>query len=110
MSGGSYNQLAEFQRLTIGEDDEYGGPVETWTTVFKRWVKIKPVTTKEYFIDQAVFSSSNFLIKLDWDKTAETIDSETHRVKVGAQVYDISPAINPDSLNRELIFPANVSK
>ena len=108
MPAGARNQLVEFQKKEVGEDDTYGAPLETWNTVFKRWCALKTTGSKESYVNNAIFAESSHVFEADWDRSLASISSD-YRAKIGSTVYDLKPPHDPYGNHRKLLIPATVT-
>jgi SPP1 family predicted phage head-tail adaptor len=94
MQAGKLNRRITIQQQATTQD-EYGQPVETWTTFAEVWAEIRDMTGKEYFAAQATQNAVQTKITIRY--RAGIVPAM--RVVHGADVYNIEAVLGQDKIS-----------
>ena len=79
-----------------------GDRVDAWVEIAKVWANVAPLNGREFYLAQQVNSEITTRITIGY---RSGITAKQHRVVYGSQTYDIvSPPINPEMRNRDLVL------
>lgn len=81
--------------------DAYGDPVKTWATYAVRAAEILPVSGREYFTAQQVYSEQVTRFKLRHDNTTKAITTKM-RIFYDSRYFNIISVINEQTMNRDI--------
>jgi SPP1 family predicted phage head-tail adaptor len=97
MRAGRLNRKVVVQQKTA-TTDAYGGPVETWETVYVLWASVQPLKGRELIASQAAHSevTTSFYTRY----AAGIVPSM--RIVYGGNVFDIFSVIDTNEAHREL--------
>lgn len=95
MKSGQLRHRVTVQSLTVTQD-EYGAPVETWTTMATVWVSIEPLEGREYFAARQVNAEVTGRIRMRYLPGV----LPSMRVLYGTRTFNILSIINPDERKR----------
>lgn len=95
---GELRSLIQIQVQSSAQDD-FGQPVDAWTTVLTTWASIEAITLGEAFQPNQFTSQVTHIVKMRW--TAVPV-SGGMRVVDGAQIYKIQAPENVAKRNRVL--------
>ena len=99
MNPGQLDQRVTVERLEQGQD-EYGGPLTTWATVFTTWAAVEPLAGREYIAAAAAQSEVTTRIRLRYRPGMTSADRVTHE----GREFNIVSVIDYKSGNRELVL------
>lgn len=99
------NRKITFRKLTLTQDPNTGGMVETWADAFSVFAKVEPLVGREYFAAAAVQAedTTKFTMRYRGD-----IDP-TMRIAFDGNEYDITSIQNIRSGNRETLIYAKAA-
>lgn len=101
MRAGKLQNRIEVQVATETRD-EHGGVTETWDTVVKRWVDIRPLHGRELMLAQQVNSQVTLQVRMRYDKGL-TLTSG-YRLKHGDRILNIESIVDVKEQNREWLL------
>ncbi|MDB6061562.1 MAG: phage head-tail adaptor [Verrucomicrobiaceae bacterium] len=89
MRAGDLDKRAQIQRRSTAQDD-FGQPLETYTDVVTRWIKIEPLSGREFISRSGEAADSTHKI------TLRPFNGLTpaHRIVYHARIFDIQHVAN----------------
>ncbi len=80
-----------------------GEPSVAWSTLRHVWVKLVPLTSREYFQAAQIQSDVTHQVTANWDEFKDV--TSDMRLKYGTRVFEIlEPPRNVEERNREATF------
>jgi SPP1 family predicted phage head-tail adaptor len=80
--------------------DSYGAEVVTWSPLFYSWVKIEPLTGREYFASKQTQATTSHKITMRYQAGIHPY----HRISWAERVFSIDAILNEDERNISLII------
>lgn len=99
MKAGQLDQRVTVERLDQGQD-EFGGPLTTWTPLFTAWAAVEPLAGREYLAAAAIQSEVTTRIRLRYRPGITSADRVMHE----GREYNIVSVIDYKSAHRELVL------
>lgn len=99
MRSGNLRQRVQIQNFTQAQDD-YGQPIETWSTAATVWAAVEPLRGSEFFAAQQVQSDTDVKIRIRY-RDDITIDTKS-RVLHETHTYDVMNVLHVSERHREL--------
>jgi SPP1 family predicted phage head-tail adaptor len=91
-------------RITIEQAsdarDEYGEPVQSWTTYAQAWAAVEPISGREYWSANQDVAKANYRIRLRHDPALAI--TTAMRVLFDGRTFDIEAVLNIGERGREL--------
>jgi SPP1 family predicted phage head-tail adaptor len=92
-------------RITIQEPtesrDAYGDPVKTWSTYAIRHADVAPISGREFFLSQQVYSEQTTRFKIRYDSVTKNITTKM-RIYFKSRYFNIQSVINENTMNRDI--------
>lgn len=98
MRAGRLRHEVLIERVTITQDPDYGGVIESWSTVGLFPASVEPLQGREFIAAQAALSEVTTKIRMRYLAGMTTADRITH----GGKTYNVLSVINPEMRNVEL--------
>lgn len=99
MRAGELRHRVAFKADTPTQDD-FGEPIESWTTYMTVWAAIEPLEGRELLLAQQVSAEVTIRVRIRYD-SANTVSPE-HRIIEGSRILEIVNVINPLERNEKL--------
>jgi len=99
MRAGELRHRVAFKSDTPTQDD-FGQPIESWTTYMTVWAAIEPLEGKELLLAQQVSAEVTIRVRIRYD-SGNTVSPE-HRIYEGSRILEIVNVINPLERNEKL--------
>lgn len=84
--------------------DSYGGTTQTWSTYTTCWAAIDPISGREFFSAQQVNSELTSKIYVGYDSKTAAITPKMRISYNGRTFRIVSPPINVNEMNREILL------
>lgn len=101
MQAGKLRHKVAFKSDTPTQDD-FGQPIESWTTYMTVWAAIEPLEGRELLLAQQVSAEVTIRVRIRYD-SGNTV-SPKHRIIEGSRILEIVNVINPLGRNEKLIL------
>jgi len=82
----------------VSTQDSYGAPVESWSEVAALWAAKEPLSGREFFDAQQVFSENVTRFRIRYREGVDT----TMRIAHGGRLYNIKSILDPEERHQEL--------
>lgn len=80
--------------------DEYGEPIENYSTYMTVWAAIEPLEGRELLLAQQVNAEVTIRVRIRYD-SGNTVSPE-HRIIIGSRTLEIVNVINPSERDEKL--------
>lgn len=89
MRSGQLRHRVQIQARSTAQDD-FGQPLDQWTTVIKRWASVDPISGREFIAKSGEAADTTHKIMI---RTFTGL-LPSHRILIGARVFDIQHIAN----------------
>lgn len=97
---------------SVGEAvDDYGAPVDTWSTQSTVWAAIRPMSTNERVQHEKLEATATHVFTIRYQAALRSVEVVgTYRISWDGRVFNIRGVKNPETENRflEIIAEENV--
>ncbi len=97
MQAGRLRHRITIQNFTSTKDD-FGQPIESWSTFAAVWASVEPLTGREYFQAQQTQAETSYRVRIRY--RAGVVP--TMRVIHGSRTLEILAVLNAEERNREI--------
>lgn len=94
---GKLRHRVEIRRATEARDD-FGGVVQSWTLVAKRWASVDPLRGRERFAAQQVQADVTHKVRLRYTESLMPTDRIVH----DGRTFEIGAVLNVSERDREM--------
>lgn len=91
------NKLVEFQKNTGTTPDSRGHPEKIWTTQYREFCSILPLTGNELVVQRQVHPLVSHKITTRWQSSVTPLP--TWRIKFGNRIFHIESILNVEERN-----------
>ena len=105
MRAGTLRHRVQLQKAVTAPND-FGEPVETWTTYATVWGRVSPLKGEERWAAQQLAGKVTHEVEIRWSPDVEAVKSE-HRVLHDDRVLSIEGPHVPDERRVNVILPCS---
>ena len=97
MKAGELRHRITIQQKTVTQDTA-GVITETWADLVTVWAAIEPLTGREKFLAQQVYTDMTTRVRIRYRSGIDP----AMRLKYNSRIFEINVVVNPEERNREL--------